>query len=350
MSMKVKVLKPGLLTTIQDQGRRGYRDTGVPVSGAMDMFASSIANLLVGNHTSAPVLELTNGDAHMKCETGILISCCGDGSRLIVDGRELSYWKTLYLPAATEFRFKPSKTGCRTYVAIAGGWQADLVMGSVATYLPVRLGGISGRALHAGDEISGSEDLSVISMTMLSRLESRSVNYYNWGVHPGSFIDYQPGTVRVIPKQEFEWFDEFSKEVFYKDSFRLSLLSNRMGYQLDGEPLERIKDYQQRQLLSTSVTMGTIQVTASGRMIILMADCQTTGGYPRLAQVAAIDLPVCAQLKPGDTIQFREISMALAETALLQLQNDITILEKTITQRVLLVNNGNQNLKLSTSA
>ncbi|HTE27368.1 5-oxoprolinase subunit C family protein [Flavitalea sp.] len=329
--MKLKVIKAGLSTTIQDQGRTGFRDIGVPVSGAMDRFASRLANLLVGNKITSPVLELTYGDIHLKTETDVLISCTGDGSRLFADGTELAFWKTLFIPAGVELRFNSVLTGCRTYVAIAGGWQGQLIMNSGSTYIPIRIGGLDGGLIKSGDTLTGEPKISVISMTMISKLSSSGINFFDWGIYANSMVNYQSTEIRVMTQHEFDWFDPFSQETFFKDEFTLNGNSNRMGYQLDGEPLTQTSS---RQLLSTSVSMGTIQVTTAGLMILLMADCQTTGGYPRIAQVAAVDLPVCAQLKPGDKINFREITMQEAETAFIQLEKDISCLAKGIVQRV----------------
>ncbi|HMF71658.1 MAG TPA: biotin-dependent carboxyltransferase family protein, partial [Flavitalea sp.] len=319
--MQVNVLKPGLLTTIQDQGRIGYRDTGIPVAGAMDKFASQIANILVGNKKELPVLELTYGDVVLKTATDVLISCCGDGSSLITGGRELPYWKSLFIPANTELRFKTGKTGCRTYISIAGGWCAQHILNSHSTYLPINIGGFNGAALQPGDKLQSEEHVSVISLSILSKLSSSNINYPNWGVFPNSFVNYTSKQVRVIPQHEFDWFDNDSRKSFFEEFFTLTMQSNRMGYQLDGQPLTQKET---KQLLSIAVSMGTIQITSSGSPILLMADCQTTGGYPRIAQVAAVDLPVCAQLKPGDTIQFKKITLEEAEREYLLLLSNIT--------------------------
>jgi antagonist of KipI len=329
--MKLKVIKAGIATTIQDQGRTGFRDIGVPVSGAMDRFASRMANLLVGNQVTSPVLELTYGDVYLKTATDVLISCCGDGSRLFANGTELAFWKTLFIPAGIELRFNPVKTGCRTYVAIAGGWQAKYVMSSSSTYTPIRIGGLDGGLLKAGDILNGEPKISVIAMTMISQLSNQGIGFYDWGIYPNSLVNYHSKEIRVVTHFEYDWFDTFSKETFFKDEFTLNFQSNRMGYHLDGESLTQ---HSFRQLLSTSVSMGTIQVTTAGVMILLMADCQTTGGYPKIAQVAAADLPVCAQLKPGDKISFREITMEEAETAFINLEKDIGCLAKGIIHRV----------------
>jgi antagonist of KipI len=329
--MKLKVIMAGLATTIQDQGRTGFRDIGIPVSGAMDRFASRMANLLVGNRMNSPVLELTYGDVYLKTETDVLISCCGDGSRLFANGTELAFWKTLFIPAGNELRFNPVKTGCRAYLAIAGGWQASNVMSSSSTYTPIRIGGLNGGLIKAGDMLTNESKISVISMTMISKLSNQDINFYDWGIYPNSLVNYHSTEIRVVKHFEYDWFDTFSRDILFKDEFTLNLQCNRMGYQLDGEPLTQ---HSSRQLLSTSVSMGTIQVTMSGVMILLMADCQTTGGYPKIAQVAAVDLPVCAQMKPGDKISFRQISRQEAETAFISLEKDIGCLAKGIVHRV----------------
>ncbi|RYZ25120.1 MAG: hypothetical protein EOP49_45050 [Sphingobacteriales bacterium] len=183
-----------------------------------------------------------------------------------------------------------------------------------------------------GDVLVADPHVSVISLTMLAKLSGSQVKFFDWGVYANSLVNYGSSIIRVIKQPEFEWFDSFSREAFFKDVFTLNNQSNRMGYQLDGEPLTQ---QDPKQLLSTSVSMGTIQVTSSGTMILLMADCQTTGGYPRIAQVAAVDLPVCAQLKPGDKISFEQITIGEAEAAYVQLENDLRCLGKGIIQKII---------------
>ncbi|RYY20213.1 MAG: biotin-dependent carboxyltransferase family protein [Chitinophagaceae bacterium] len=335
--MKLKVIRAGISTSIQDQGRTGFRDIGVPVSGSMDHFASRMANLLVGNKMSSPILEVTYGDVYLKTETDVLISFTGSGCSVFAGETELAFWKTLFVPAGIELKMLPAEKGCRTYVGIAGGWLAQYVMNSASTYAPIGIGGLDGRLIQAGDILSAEPKLSVISMTMISKLSVGRINSFHWGIYPNSLVNYQSKQIRVMIHHEFDWFDPFAQEAFFKDEFKLNIQSNRMGYRLDGEPLGQTSA---KQLLSTSVSMGTIQVTLSGMMILLMADCQTTGGYPRIAQVAAVDLPVCAQLKPGDKISFKQISMEEAERAFISLEKDISCLARGIIDRVVA-----QNLK-----
>ena len=328
--MQIVILKAGLLSTIQDQGRTGYRNIGIPVSGAMDSLALQIANLLVGNDRNCPVIELTYGDVEVISETAILVAYCGGGSVLSADGQSLPDARTLFIPAGTHLRFDSHNKGCRTYFAIAGGWDAQHVLNSCSTYLPVEIGGLEGRALQAGNRLKNNQDLSATTQAMLTQLRSSSINYPQWGVLMNRFADYSSKRVRTIINHEFDWFDSDSQEAFFTNTFSVSMQSNRMGYQLSGTALIQKTT---EQLLSTAVSKGTIQVTQSGLPILLMADCQTTGGYPRIAQVAAVDLPICAQLKPGDSIAFDRIELAEAERAFVKQAKQLSELEKVIEGR-----------------
>jgi antagonist of KipI len=328
--MQVNIIKPGLLTTLQDQGRSGYRALGIPVAGVMDSFASQIANILVGNSRRLPVLELTYAGLELVTATDVLIACCGGGSKLMVNGNELPYWKSLFIPAGIELRFKSLEHGCRTYISIAGGWFAQQMFNSNSTYLPIQIGGFHGRSLQAGDQLYAERELTVCSLSIYSQLESKTINFPGWGVFAASFVNYGSAEIRVLMNHESDWFDEGSLEAFFKETYTLSLQADRMGYHLDGKPL---KQQFEKQLLSIAVSMGTLQVTTGGSMILLMADCQTTGGYPRIAKVAAVDLPVCAQLKPGDRIRFKKITVEEAESEYLKLEEKISAVERTVLEK-----------------
>ncbi|RZM27833.1 MAG: biotin-dependent carboxyltransferase family protein [Pedobacter sp.] len=254
--MEIKIIKPGVLTTIQDLGRMDALALAVPFSGAMDQLSARIANMAVGNNDKEATMEFTYGAASFSSETDILIAYAGAGATLVVEGNALPMNRPIFIPAGKTITFENDGPGLRTYLAIAGGWDVPEVLGSKSTFLAAGFGGYAGRALQKGDVL-------------------------NSGI-----ID------------------------FLTNAFTIGIRSNRMGYHLEGSPLHRLK---QAELMSTAVCPGTIQVTGEGSMILLMADCQTTGGYPRIGQVAAVDLPLCAQLKPGDLIRFTEISMQEAE-------------------------------------
>jgi antagonist of KipI len=331
--MQISILKPGLLSTIQDIGRWGYLSQAVPVSGAMDTLSARIANKAVGNTDDTAVIEFTYADAEFKADTDLLLAYCGDGSLLKKAGDQtLPPERPLFIPQGTVIKLINNPTGCRTYLAVAGGWNVPEVLGSRSTFLTARFGGYQGRALKAGDILTTQTEISDISTAMLKQLAGHSINYPDWSIPRQLLLPANRKVIRVVPANEFTWFDSRSIVDFLSKPFMLSQRANRMGYHLEGPVLNRVK---QEELLSTAVTPGTIQVTGNGSLVLLTADCQTTGGYPRIAQVAEVDLPLCAQLKPGDGIYFTEISRREAEMLYIEREEQLHKLTTAIRSRIL---------------
>lgn len=327
MSMKISIIKPGLLSTIQDTGRYRYLSQAVPVSGAMDELAHRLANKAVGNDDDNATIEFTYADASFKAETPILISYSGDGACLVYNNELMPAEKPLFFPTGSIIKLIHNAIGMRTYLAIAGGWDVPDIMESKSTYLTAAFGGFKGRALQKADVLVGGSLLSEVSNGILNHLIERSLTYPNWRISRESLLPENRQAIRVVLANEICWFDATSIISFLTNSFTIDRRSNRMGYHLLGKPLVRkVK----KELLSTAVTPGVIQVTGSGDLVILMADCQTTGGYPRIAHVAAVDLPLCAQLKPGDTIHFSEISRDEAEALYLEREHDLSLITMAI--------------------
>jgi antagonist of KipI len=327
MSMKISVIKPGLLSTIQDMGRYRYLSQAVPVSGVMDELAHRLANKAVGNDDNNATIEFTYADASFKAETPILISYSGDGACLVYNDELMPAEKPLFFPAGAVIKLIHNAIGMRTYLAIAGGWDVPDIMESKSTYLTAAFGGFKGRALQKADVLVSGTLLNEVSNGILNHLIERSLTYPNWRISRESLLPEKRQAIRVVLANEISWFDATSIISFLTNSFAIDRRSNRMGYHLSGKPLVRkVK----KELLSTAVTPGVIQVTGSGDLVILMADCQTTGGYPRIAHVAAVDLPLCAQLKPGDTIHFSEISRDEAEALYLEREHDLSLITMAI--------------------
>lgn len=329
--MQIELVAAGMLTTLQDQGRIGYRSAGVPVAGCMDPLAAIIANLLVGNNRNATVIEMTYGGAVYFALSDLLIACCGGGSVLHIDGREIPFWRPVFVPAGSRLSFATTSVQTRSYLAVAGGWDCPVVLGSRSTYLPATFGGIDGRVLRKGDILTNRPHISAASQAILVQLASGAAPAYPaWSVNPLAFGCYGSGLIRFVKGHEYHWFDESSLQHFEASTFVVSRQSNRMGYTLEGPLLTRTVE---KELYSTAVTTGTVQVTSAGTAIVLMADCQTTGGYPRIGQVAAVDIPVFAQLHPGDRIRFVPIGMDEAETLYLAQQEGLAELEKVLAAR-----------------
>lgn len=318
--MQIRITKPGLLSTIQDMGRKQYLSQAVPVSGAMDMLSARIANKAVGNDDNAAVIEFTYAAAEFVAETDILIAYAGDGALLKTDQQSIPAERPVFIAAHTVIRFINNPAGSRTYVAIAGGFNVAEVLGSRSTYITAAIGGLNGRALQTDDELNSYDTITPVTAHIINQLKSHTVNSANWNLAGQSMLPVDRKTIRVIPAKEFTWFEALSILDFLSNPYKLSLRSNRMGYHLEGSLIERSV---KQELLSTAVTPGTIQVTGNGSLVLLMADCQTTGGYPRIAQVASVDLPLCGQLKPGDTIFFKEISRHEAEMLYLEREEQL---------------------------
>jgi len=325
--MEISIIKAGLLTTVQDSGRYQHLAEAIPVSGAMDQLAHRLANKAVGNADDLATLEFTYANASFKAHTAILLAYSGDGALLIYNGDVMPAEKPLFFAEGAILTFIHNPLGIRTYLAVAGGWDVPGVLGSKSTYLPVKFGGFEGRKLAGGDVLRSGEAISSVTAAIMHQISSNKLIYPNWRISREILLPVNRKIIRVVLANEFSWFDASSIIAFLTKPYQISLKSNRMGYHLSGKPMVRKT---KKELLSTAVTPGVIQVTGNGDLVILMADCQTTGGYPRIAQVAAVDLPLCAQLKPGDEISFTEISGDEAEELYLQQEHDLLLITNAI--------------------
>ena len=328
--MKITIRKPGLLTTIQDLGRPGYLSQAVPVSGAMDTLSARLANKALGNPDDCAVIEFTHSGAEFITDGDVLVALSGDGAWLNAGDQNLPSDKPVFIPANSVIQLQHNKSGSRSYLAVAGGWDIPEVLGSRSTYLTAKMGGLNGRCLLENDYLTGSSQLSPTTQLILNSLTGKNTTYPNWSVARDLFLPADRKTIRVIPAKEFNWFDGASVNNFLSQPYIIDMNSNRMGYRLHGVPMNRVIT---RELLSTAVSPGTIQVTGDGSLVLLMADCQTTGGYPRIAQVAAVDLPLCAQLKPGDGIHFADVSWREAELLYIRQEEDLRKLSAAIALR-----------------
>ncbi|WP_227939794.1 biotin-dependent carboxyltransferase family protein [Alkalihalobacillus deserti] len=325
--MALTILKPGLLTTIQDLGRIGYQKHGIIISGAMDSVSLRLANLLVGNEEDEGVLELTLSGPTLRFEKDTLIAITGGDLSPTINQKEIPLSKAVHVKKGSVLTFGPSKYGCRSYLACAGGFQITKVFGSMSTYLRASLGGFHGRALKQGDviELRMPSQLSKNLIQSIPLTEGRAFQASRWTMSQALLpSSTQERGVRLIKGPQFSDFTKVSQEVLWSKAFKISPQSDRMGCRLEGEPLRLEKSME---VLSEPVTLGTIQVPPDGNPIILLADRQTIGGYPKVAQVAAVDLPIIAQAKPGDQLFFKEILLEEAEQLYLQREKDITHLK-----------------------
>jgi antagonist of KipI len=325
----IRVVTGGLQTTVQDLGRVGFQSQGVPGGGAMDRTALRLANLLVGNNDGAAVLETTLIGPALKFDEDALVALAGADMEATIEGRPLPMWRAVWVPSGSTMRFGRPTVGCRTYLAIAGGIDVPRVFGSRSTYLRAKFGGCDGRALKPGDIIQHGE-LSVLSSGILNALGTggSSPIVARWTIATAMRPRYSDDALaRLVGGAHLGLLTAPSRDALAGASFRVSSSSDRMGYRLEGASLSLRHPIE---LLSEGTTFGTVQLPPGGAPIVLMADAQTTGGYPRVGEVASVDLPLIAQLKPGDRLRFRFISLEDAQALYLAQETDIAQARATI--------------------
>lgn len=311
--MTIHILHPGLLTTIQDLGRYGYQKQGIIVSGAMDVYSLRLANLLVGNAEGEAALEVTLLGPKLRIEQDTLLAVTGGNLSPTIDGKILPMGRPVYVKAGSIIKFGACQSGCRAYLAVAGGYDVPKVLGSKSTYLRAGLGGFQGRTLKKGDVLSvqAPQETSLrIIQHLVKQHSAASFVSTDWYAGRGQIAISPESSIRITRGRQFEQFTEESKDALFTDSFRVTPQSDRMGYRLSGASLNLAK---QVEMISEGITLGAIQVPPDGNPIILLADRQTAGGYPKIAQVATVDVAVIAQSKPGSLLSFQEVSVAEAE-------------------------------------
>lgn len=279
----LKIIRAGICTTIQDGGRHGWRHYGIAPGGALDNPAMQTANMLVGNKPDAAVLEITLGQftAEFSCDGWFALA--GAGCRASLDEQDVwTGWRTA-VKKGQRLNLGMPQYGMRSYLAVAGGFDLEPLLGSCSTDLNANFGGLNGRRLEDGDRIPLAKPAANFS-------QPAGVRQLLWG-----------NRIRALPGPEYHEFSHDSQEAFWRMAWRLDPQSNRMGYRLQGRTLERTVS---RELLSHGLVPGIVQVPAGGQPIVLLADAQTTGGYPRIACVIEADLYHLAQLRLGEPVHF----------------------------------------------
>ncbi|WP_285842880.1 biotin-dependent carboxyltransferase family protein [Metabacillus litoralis] len=333
--MTITTLRSGLLTTIQDLGRYGYQKYGVIVSGAMDSYSLRIANLLVGNSEGEAALEITLMGPTLLFEKDMLIAITGGDLSPTIEGASVPLWRPVFVKKGSKLQFGLQKSGCRAYLAVAGGFAVNEIMKSKSTYLRAEIGGYQGRAIQEGDilEVNSMSEGAFSQIEKLKNKQNkRPFQPANWSVRWNEFLPLiKNPNIRVLQGAQYEKFTSHSKEQFFTQSFRVSPQSDRMGYRLSGPAIEL---EEKLEMLSEAVAHGTIQIPPDGNPIILLADRQTTGGYPKIGQVATVDLPVIAQVMPGQSISFTEITLEDAERLYLEKEKNLRQLAVSITYKL----------------
>lgn len=325
--MNAEVLHAGMFTTVQDLGRYQYQQYGVPVGGAMDQTALRIINMLVGNEEDEAGLEITVMGPKILIKKTTLLAIGGANMEPLLNGEAIPLWRPIIAKEGSMLCFGKAQLGCRTYVAFAGGIDVASSMGSKSTYVRAAIGGIEGRALKKGDRFQIGTP-SQFATCMIKKLLDEERIKTRWGICDHVLPKYSlHPVIRVITDFEWNQFKKESLESFFTKEYKVSNYADRMGYRLEGENLKRIEE---SEVLSSAVTFGTIQVPSGGHPIILMADRQTTGGYPRIGNVISVDLPILAQLKPGDYVSFAKISIAEAEKLYIEQEQNLSLLKRFI--------------------
>jgi allophanate hydrolase len=298
MTDGLKVLAPGLHTTVQDLGRAGYQAIGVPVSGALDGINLRLANALAGNPPGAPALEvLISGPTFEIAADTVRVTLAGAGASLAIGPQKarLDTGQSVTLPRGEVIEVVAGRQSACCYLAVEGGIAVPLVLGSASTYVRAAIGGLYGRTLREGDLVP----------LAIARASDRPEFRLSLPLAaPGD----QP--IRVVLGPQQEYFTEEAVAALLDNEFRVSHSADRMGMRLDGPLLQHRRGWD---IVSDAIMTGAIQVPGSGQPILLLADHQTTGGYPKIATVISTDLPVVGRRRPGDTLRFAAVSVETAE-------------------------------------
>ena len=300
----IEVVKPGVYTTIQDQGRYGYQASGIVVSGVMDKRSYELGNIIL-QQQNAPTFEFVMTGPTLKFHQSAVITITGAAFQPTIDGQQIPMWRPVQVLAGSILAVGSAKRGMYGYLFVKG-LDIPQTLGSTSTYEKAGLG----KRLQKGDTF---------------HVIPSSAKKVNWSLKPLNFDRHV--TIRVVKGTEYNLFTEASLKLFFNTLYIVTTQANRMGYRLQGVPLQQKV---QHELLSSAVTYGTIQVPSNGQPIVLMADRQTTGGYAKIAQVISADLSKLAQCMPGTTILFKLISLEEAQTILIREHRAYQLLKKII--------------------
>jgi antagonist of KipI len=303
--MSIQIIKPGLFTTIQDEGRKGFQHLGINPNGAMDIRAMQTANALVLNDVSEAVLEFYFPAPILKFTQPAFIAISGADFLAETNGIKIPINQPIFIPANTTIQFTSKKWGQVGYLAVQGGFELSEWLNSYSTNVKAGAGGFEGSILKAGDSID-------LHLKASNKATSKEYSIMPWKASVNNF--YHTNALQIIPGNEFENLTTNAQSLFLSTAFTILSQSDRMGYRLNGPTLELSAN---KEMISSAVTKGTIQLLPNGQCIVLMADHQTTGGYPRIGHVISADLPTLAQKGINDAIYFTPTTMEKAEKLLL---------------------------------
>lgn len=312
---KVRVLTPGLLTTVQDEGRRGYQRFGVPVAGVFDTYAAAVANWLVGNAASAAVLEATFLGPTLQTQVPLQAAITGGTVQATLDGEPVPLWQSFAWQPEQELAVGSVAQGARVYLAVSGGWQVPLVMGSRSTYVRAALGGQQGRQLTSGDELPVQPAVD---------FRQRRLPRAFWP--PLS----QTKTLRFVPGPQTDHFPADAVQLLQENVYEVDPASDRMGIRLRGAEIAPL----QPDIISDAIAYGSIQIPRSGQPIVMGPDRQTTGGYPKIGTVVSVDMCQLAQARPGDTVRWQAVSVEAAQKIVRRTQQQLQIVQDVVDKKI----------------
>lgn len=304
--MSIKVITPGMLSTIQDGGRKGFAAMGFNASGVMDVRSYHIANALVGNFTDEAVIEMTYLGGSFKFLESNYIAITGADMSPKLDGVPVEMYTTVFVKQDETLTFSAAKSGMRAYIAVRGGIDVPVIMGSRSTNLKCKLGGLDGRPLKAGDIVPCRDVYD---------------EFHKHLIHSAPKEDFGSDeiTVRVLLGPQDDYFTDHGIKTFLNSTYTVTNESDRMGCKLSGEKIEYKNTVD---IISDGIVFGSIQIPRTGNPIIMLADRQTTGGYAKIATVISVDLPLLAQARPGTKVYFELIDRQKAERLLKQEQKE----------------------------
>lgn len=328
--MSFTIIKHGFFDTVQDMGRFGFARWGINPGGVMDSYASGVSNSLAGNGAYNPVLEMHFPASEIHFTENALIALTGADFAPFINNVPVPLWKPVLVPGDSVLTFKRKLWGERCYLAVNGTWHVDSWLGSAGTNIRVHAGGLNGRPVKKNDKI-------LISGSPFPKKNLEAVKPLPWNVNPGA-VYHRSDEVCFVQGPEWSWLDHSSHVKLFESEFRIDAGSDRMGYRLSHYPLTFENS---GALVSSGVTFGTIQATPDGSTIILMADHQTTGGYPRIGYVAGAHLPKLGQLGPGSVFRFHDTKTDDAEKMLISLRQDMSKIQRSCSEKLTQYNAGN---------
>ena len=314
--MSILIKKAGLLTTIQDLGRIGFKRFGINQNGVMDKTAARLINILLGNDENEAVLEMHFPAPEIFFEEPTCFAIGGADFGAKLNAKPIENWRIHFADKGSTLKFSEKKFGNRTYLAIKNGFKIENWLGSKSTNLKANIGGFHGRKLINSDRIQFNQITDSKFQIPNCRISNSIIPFYS-----------KFPTIRLIAGAEFEFLTTQSQEKILNENFTITQNSDRMGFRLKGESLQLQTT---KELVSSGVNFGTIQLLPDGQMIILMADQQTSGGYPRIANVISTDLPLLAQLGTNDKVAFHLISIEEAENLLIKFEYELNLLKTAV--------------------